>query len=125
MRKAISSDLNSNPVNSTQFSLVVELPWVYRLVHLEKYALRDQRYRFIGTLYHDQITLTVTWISKESDSCLIGGCLVTPKWLSKLTSTAGQIIIDRLIPVFSHEMLELYEGNGLLESVRKLKSYSE
>lgn len=78
---------------------IVDLPWLFRLASIYTQRLPDQSYRFKAHLFHEQASIAVTWVSSREDSRLIAGCLVSPRWASRQICEAGQILIQRLLPV--------------------------
>ena len=88
---------------------IIELPWLFRVVHLDRVSLPKGGYRFQATLFHDKASVAVTWIGSKVDDRLSAGCLVTPRWTSKTVCTQGQIIINRLLPVSTPSTVNLFE----------------
>jgi 3'-5' exoribonuclease len=50
-----------------------------------------------ATLYHDQAGLRVTWVSRQVDTRIQVGCLVSIRWRGKTQSEQGAIVISRLV----------------------------
>ena len=80
-------------VSSLNVVPIIDLPWIFRLVHLDQTSLPKGGYRFQATLFHDKASIAVTWIGSKVDDRLSAGCLVTPRWTSKTVCTQGQIIV--------------------------------
>lgn len=78
---------------------IIDMPWLFRIVHLEQVKLSKGGYRFQASLFHEKASINVTWINSKVDDRLVAGCLVTPRWTSKSACTKGQVIINRLSPV--------------------------
>lgn len=88
---------------------IIDLPWLYRIIGLHKTALPQGGLQYRAQLFHEKATLAVTWIQTKEDERLQSGCLVTPRWTGKTVSTQGQIIINRLLPVTSPGLVNLFE----------------
>ena len=88
---------------------IIELPWLFRVVHLDRVSLPKGGYRFQATLFHEKASVAVTWIGSKMDDRLVRGCLVTPRWTSKTVCIQGQVIINRLLPVSTPSTVNLFE----------------
>lgn len=86
-------------VNQEHAMPIIDLPWLFRIVHLEQSKLANGGYRFQASLFHEKASIAVTWINSKADDRLTAGSLVTPRWTSKSVCTQGQIIVNRLLPV--------------------------
>ena len=60
---------------------IIDLPWLFRVVRLDRVSLPKGGYRFQATLFHEKASVAVTWISSKVDDRLSAGCLVTPRWM--------------------------------------------
>ena len=58
---------------------IVDLPGLFRLVHLNQSSLPNGGYRFQATLFNEKASIAVTWIDSKVDERLSAGCLVTPR----------------------------------------------
>lgn len=87
--------LQSQPILSS----ILDLPWIYRVIGLEKSILPSGSMRNIAVLFHEKATLSVTWLSSQYDERLAKGALVKPRWTTKTICSEGQIIINDLHPV--------------------------
>ena len=96
-------------VSSLNVVPIIDLPWIFRLVRLDRVSLPKGGYRFQATLFHEKASIAVTWIGSKVDDRLSAGCLVTPRWTSKTVCTQGQIIINRLLPVSTPSTVNLLE----------------
>ena len=96
-------------VSSLNVVPIIDLPWLFRLVRLDRVSLPKGGYRFQATLFHDKASVAVTWIGSKVDDRLSAGSLVTPRWTSKTVCTQGQIIVNRLLPVSTPSTVNLFE----------------
>lgn len=90
-------------------SSIIDLPWLYRVIGLEKMILPKGGLRFNAVLFHEKATLSVTWLSSKDDERIVRGVLVTPRWTSKTICTEGQIIINRLLPVTKISEVNIFD----------------
>lgn len=88
---------------------IVDLPWLFRIVHIEQTRLAKGGYRFQASLFHEKASINVTWINTKVDERLTAGRLVTPRWTSRTVCTQGQIIINRLLPVSMPGNVNLFD----------------
>ena len=77
----------------------VGLPWIFRIVSIERRPLANHLKRNIAHLYHDQASVSVTWDSSKVDERLSTGSLVSPRWSNKPLSEQDYLQIQRLLPV--------------------------
>ena len=75
------------------------LPWIFRIVSIERRPLANHLKRNIAHLYHDQAAVSVTWDTTKVDERLSAGSLVSPRWSNKPLSEQGYLQIQRLLPV--------------------------
>ena len=103
--------MNNQQINIGQSNTVsiIELPWLFRVVHLDRVNLPKGGYRFQATLFHEKASVAVTWIGSKMDDRLVRGCLVTPRWTSKTVCIQGQVIINRLLPVNTPSTFSIFE----------------
>lgn len=94
---------------STNTVPIIDLPWIFRIVGLQKSALPKGGFRYCATLFHEKASIAVTWLSSKEDDRLQAGCLVTPRWTSKAVCTDGQIVINRLLPVTSPSLVNIFD----------------
>lgn len=94
---------------STNTVPIIDLPWLYRILEIRNIQLSQGKFRFCAVLFHDKATLSVSWISNHQDQRLDSGQLVTPRWPSKSICSDGQIMVNRLLPVSSPSLTNLFE----------------
>jgi 3'-5' exoribonuclease len=97
MNETIDYDQNLKSDNSA--IPILGLPWLYRIIHIERRNLDKNLKMNIAHLYHDKASIYVAWVSSKIDDRLLSGALATPRWSSKLISNQGQVLIQRLLPV--------------------------
>jgi len=95
--------------NNVRAVPIIDLPWLFRIVHLEQTKLAKGGYRFQANLFHEKASIYVTWINANVDERLTAGSLVTPRWTSRTVCTQGQIIINRLLPVSMPGNVNLFD----------------
>jgi len=103
--------MNTQQIKVSQANAVptIDLPWLFRIVHLDQMRLPNGGYRFQANLFHEKASIAVTWINSKVDERLTAGCLVTPRWTSKSVCTQGQVIINRLLPVTTPGNVSLFD----------------
>lgn len=69
----------SQQVNNRE-SPMIDLPWIYRVLHIEREHLINDIYLNTAELFHDRAALSVTWGSREGDAIISAGMLVQPLW---------------------------------------------
>jgi len=94
---------------STTSTPIIDLPWLYRIIDLQKSALPQGGFQFRAQLFHEKASIAVTWINSKVDERLTAGSLVTPRWTSKAVCKQGQTVINRLLPVTSPGLVNLFE----------------
>ena len=94
---------------STTSTPIIDLPWLYRIIDLQKSALPQGGFKFRAQLFHEKASIAVTWVNSKPDERLTAGSLVTPRWTSKAVCTQGQTVINRLLPVTSPGLVNLFE----------------
>lgn len=99
-----------NPYQSESPEIcIMNLPWLYRVLQIDHQQLSGRQFQYRATLFHDKATLTVSWVQHQVDVRLETGCLVSPRWISKTICEQGQIIINRLLPVTSPSLVNVFE----------------
>ena len=96
-------------VNQDHAVPIIDLPWLFRLVRIDQEKLPNGGYRFQASLFHEKVSIAVTWINSKADDRLTAGSLVTPRWTSKTVCTQGQIIVNRLLPVNMPANINLFD----------------
>lgn len=115
-------------VNQEHAVPIIDLPWLFRIVHLDQAKLANGGYRFQASLFHEKASIHVTWINSKADDRLAAGSLVTPRWTSRTVCTEGQIIINRLLPVSSPGNVNIFDtvpyewvqGRGVIRQVKEM-----
>jgi len=87
----------------------IDLPWLFRIISMQRQSLPQGGYRFGAEIFHEKASLAVTWIASKQDDRLQEGCIVTPRWSTRAVSTNGKIIINRLLPVTSPSLVNLFD----------------
>lgn len=102
-------DIQQTTNKSMNSVLTIDLPWIFRIISIQKSSLPKGGYQFSAQLFHEKTSLTVTWINSREDERLLAGSLVTPRWTSRAISTQGQIVINRLLPVTQPCLINLFD----------------
>lgn len=69
----------------------IDLPWVYRVVNIEREHLAGDSINNIAELFHDQATICVSWQSYNIDETITVGVLVSPCWKDQWICTEGNV----------------------------------
>lgn len=77
----------------------IEFPSIFRVVKMTKERLFDDLHLNIAELYHDQATLSVSWITPKNEESISLGILVTPRWKNQPICTGGCIHVHELTAV--------------------------
>ena len=97
---------HQSPMTYMQINL---LPWIYRIMHIKKTALPNGGFCYCATLFHEEASIAVTWLTSKNDDRLQSGCLVTPRWTSKAVCKDGNIVINRLLPVARPSLVNIFD----------------
>ena len=107
-----------------------QVPPCFRLTSIERLpAEKGCRHR--ATLFHEQASLRVTWTSRQPDTTLTRGCLVSIRWCGVPCCEAGEIRVARLVrldrPVASVNLFETIPSNwvGDRDLVRRARDLWE
>lgn len=73
------------------------LPAIFRLTAYDHHPVTGNVIQFTASLFHEQASLRVTWTSRQLDSRLHVGALVSIRWLGRPTTFGGAIRISRLV----------------------------
>ena len=58
---------------------IIDLPWLFRVVRLDRVSLPKGGYRFQATLFHEKASVAVTWISSKVCIILFLQYLIDPR----------------------------------------------
>ncbi len=94
---------------STNTVPIIDLPWLFRIICLQKSALPKGGFRYCATLFHEKVSIAVTWLSSKEDDRLQAGSLITPRWTSKVICMHGQVVVNRVLPVSSPGLINLFD----------------
>jgi len=102
-----------NTQNTTEVSTntvqIIDLPWLFRIIGLKKSALPKGGFRYCATLFHEKVSIAVTWLNSKEDDRLQAGSLITPRWTSKVICMHGQVVVNRVLPVSSPGLMNLFD----------------
>ena len=73
-----------------------DLPSFYRVISIRSICLASNLYQNIAELYHDQASISVSWISNNVDETIIDGTLVSPAWENTQECINGNVQIKTL-----------------------------
>lgn len=88
-------------LSAAQFDRVPEnMPGILRIQSIARILAADGvQICSVATLFHEQVLLTVTWTSRQTDTRLRRGSLVRIRWGAATECANGAIRIDRLVLV--------------------------
>lgn len=76
---------------------IAMMPCVFRLTSIHHIQVEGRQSRCTASLYHDQVSIKVSWVANQPDIRLKSGVLVSPRWLGQTLCESGTIIISRLV----------------------------
>jgi 3'-5' exoribonuclease len=108
----MSNHMPENIENENHFPPHLEaMPRIFRVISVYHKTLQNSRFQYTAYLFHDLAAIRVRWFTACIDSRLQPGVLVSPRWLSEVSSTSGTVQILRLaILVRPEPQLNLFKS---------------
>lgn len=76
---------------------IAMMPRIFRLTSIHHIQVDGRQSRCTASLYHEHVSIKVSWIVNQPDTRLKSGVLVSPRWLGQTLCESGTVLISRLV----------------------------